>query len=102
MTEQISRRAFATLGAGLVWGTAMTAEGAATNTGPIEMPFSRDYPLPGFKPAWKKQQINRQLVQDFVIYAHGDLAMTEKLLVKEHALLNATMDWGGGDWETGL
>jgi hypothetical protein len=80
----------------------MTAEGAATNTGPMEATFSRDYPLPGFKPAWKKQQINRQLVQDFVIYAHGDLAMTEKLLVKEHALLNATMDWGGGDWETGL
>src|SRR5207253_8775822 len=24
------------------------------------------------------------------------------LLAKEPALLNATMDWGGGDWETGL
>jgi hypothetical protein len=28
--------------------------------------------------------------------------MTKKLLEKEPALLNATMDWGAGDWETGL
>jgi len=28
--------------------------------------------------------------------------MTKKLLEKDPALLNATMDWGGGDWETGL
>ena len=28
--------------------------------------------------------------------------MVKKLLDKEPALLNATMDWGGGDWETGL
>jgi hypothetical protein len=28
--------------------------------------------------------------------------MVKKLLAKEPALLNATMDWGGGDWETGL
>ena len=28
--------------------------------------------------------------------------MTKKLLEKEPVLLNAAMDWGGGDWETGL
>ncbi|MFL5341997.1 MAG: ankyrin repeat domain-containing protein [Gemmataceae bacterium] len=42
------------------------------------------------------------MVQDFVIYAHSDLPMTKKLLEKQPALLNATMDWGAGDWETGL
>jgi hypothetical protein len=42
------------------------------------------------------------MVQDFVIYAHSELDMTKKLLEKEPALLNATMDWGGGDWESGL
>jgi hypothetical protein len=51
---------------------------------------------------WKKPQINRLMVQDFVICAHSDLPMTKKLLDKEPALLNATMDWGAGDWETGL
>src|SRR5262249_43313671 len=45
---------------------------------------------------------NRLLVQDFVVYAHSELDMARKLLDKEPALLNATMDWGGGDWETGL
>jgi hypothetical protein len=28
--------------------------------------------------------------------------MVKKLLEKEPGLLNATMDWGAGDWETGL
>jgi hypothetical protein len=28
--------------------------------------------------------------------------MVKKLLAKEPALLNGTMDWGAGDWETGL
>ena len=63
---------------------------------------ARDYPAPEFKPSWKKPQINRLLVQDFVIYAHSDRDMVRKLLEKQPALLNATMDWGGGDWETGL
>jgi hypothetical protein len=69
---------------------------------PIEASFERDYPPPGFKPSWAKPQINRELVQDFVIYAHSELSMVEKLLGKEPALLNATIDWGAGDWETGL
>ncbi len=111
MTDSMSRRTFASLGAGLALGSAANLASAAdqphgnphkTVAGPTEAPFQRDYAPPGFKPSWKKQQLNRQLVQDFVIYAHGDLAMTQRLLEKEPALLNATMDWGGGDWETGL
>ena len=42
------------------------------------------------------------MVQDFVIYAHSELDLTKKLLDKEPALLNASIDWGAGDWETGL
>jgi hypothetical protein len=70
--------------------------------GPVEKPFSRDYDAPKFKPGWKKPQLNRQLVQDFVIYAHDNLAMVKTLLAKEAKLLNAAMDWGDGDWETAL
>jgi len=106
MTDPITRRTFhSTLGAGLVAGAAgavASAGDAPKPAGPVEAPFERDYPPPGFKPAWKKPQVNRRLVQDFVIFAHGDLDMTRKLLDREPALLNATMDWGGGDWETGL
>jgi hypothetical protein len=112
MTEPISRRAFATLATGTVLGAAAAEVPAADDkpkadpdkapAGPTEAAFERDYPPPGFKPSWKKAQINRLLVQDFVVFAHSDLDMVKKLLEKEPALLNATMDWGGGDWESGL
>ena len=110
MSDPISRREFTSLSAGIVVGSGtelvaaeeVKKEPPKTPTGPTESPFERDYPAPGFKPSWKKPQINRLLVQDFVIFAHSDLEMVKKLLAKEPALLNATMDWGGGDWETGL
>lgn len=70
--------------------------------GPREAIFERDYEPPSFKPSWRKAQINRKLAQDFVIYAHSDLPMVKKLLTREPGLLNATLDWGGGDWETAL
>jgi hypothetical protein len=101
MDHAITRRAFAGLGTGAV--LAASADGKPdTPPQPVEATFERDYPAPGFKPSWKKPQINRLLVQDFVIYAHSDPTMTAKLLAREPALVNAAMDWGGGDWETGL
>jgi hypothetical protein len=110
MSDPLSRRSFATLTTGLVLGA--TADLTAAQqppktdppkpTGPTEAPFERDYAAPKFKPSWKRPQINRLLVQDFVIYAHSELDMVKKLLEKEPGLINATMDWGAGDWETGL
>jgi hypothetical protein len=111
MIDPISRRSFSTLTAGVVIGAAADLAAAddkpkasipEASRQPIEAPFERDYAAPKFKPSWKKPQINRVLVQDFVIYAHSELDMVQKLLAKEPALLNATMDWGNGDWETGL
>ena len=105
MSDQFSRRSFTALAAGAALGPAACSAAAADPPapgGPAEAPFERDFPPPGFKPAWKRPQINRLLVQDFVIFAHSDLPMTKKLLEKQPALLNATMDWGNGDWETGL
>lgn len=104
MSEPISRRTFTALTAGVALSSLAEAAGADDTkpAGPIEAAFERDYPAPGFKPGWKKPQLNRLLVQDFVIYAHMDLDMVKKLLEKEPAVLNGTMDWGHGDWETGL
>src|SRR5438270_185845 len=106
MSDPITRRSFTTLASRLVLGSAtgLTAADAqpTASSGPREAPFERDYPPPGFKPSWSKPQINRLLVQDFVIYAHSDLALVKKLWEKEPALINATMDWGAGDWESGL
>ena len=70
--------------------------------GPVEAPFERDYAPTGFKPSWKKEQINRTMAQDFIIFAHSDLEMTKKLLEREPGLINASIDWGAGDWETAL
>lgn len=106
MSDQITRRSFAMFGTGVA--LAMSAGDAHTDdtppppSGPSEAPFERDYDAPGFKPSWKKSQLNRVLIQDFVIYAHSDLEMTKKLLDKEPALVNAFMDWGAGDWESAL
>jgi hypothetical protein len=46
--------------------------------------------------------LNSELVRDFVAKAHGDLDGVTELLDAEPTLLNASWDWGGGDWETGL
>ena len=108
MAATVSRRKFAGLtsvaAASLATAAALGDETAKEEDlkKPTESDFERDYPAPGFKPSWKNPQVNRLLVQDFVIYAHSDLEMTKKLLEKEPALINSTMDWGGGDWETAL
>jgi hypothetical protein len=109
MSDQISRRTFATLGASLAFGTKAGPALAkqqdpkpAPQRVPTEAPFERDYPAPDFTPSWKKPQLNRQMLSDFVIYAHMDLEMTKKLLAKEPLLINGVMDWGAGDWESGL
>ncbi len=113
MGTTLSRRSFAATASGWLLGATYAVsrqetqppdkqEPAASNPGPVESPFERDFPPPEFKPSWKNQQLNRELVQDFVIYAHSDLEMVKRLLEKQPTLLNGTMDWGAGDWESGL
>jgi hypothetical protein len=41
-------------------------------------------------------------VEAFVAAAHGDFDAVRALLDEEPALVNASWDWGGGDWESGL
>ena len=50
----------------------------------------------------KKPALEATFVQEFVISAHGNLDRTRELLAQEPALVNATWDWGGGDFETAL
>jgi hypothetical protein len=74
----------------------------AAPAGPVEAVFERDYEAPKFRPAWKKEQISRLMLQDFVIFAHSELEMVKKLLEREPGLLNGAVDWGAGDFETAL
>ncbi|HTF17515.1 MAG TPA: hypothetical protein VK658_05550 [Chryseolinea sp.] len=46
--------------------------------------------------------LNSELILDFVKSAHRDLDRVKELLEKEPNLLNATWDWGKGDFESGL
>ena len=97
MSDRITRRRFhAALAAAGAGSAAMTADPAP----PAEP--ARDYPAPMFTPTGKKPPLGATLVRDFVVFAHYDLDMTKKLLEKEPKLVAATVDWGGGDWESGL
>jgi hypothetical protein len=49
-----------------------------------------------------KQAIDAGLVEEFVLKSHADLQRVGELLEQEPGLLNASHDWGAGDWETGL
>lgn len=49
-----------------------------------------------------KPSIEAALVREFVANAHANLERVKALLNEEPALVNASWDWGGGDWETGL
>ena len=50
----------------------------------------------------KPAALETNLVQEFVIAAHGNLERTQELLAQESGLINACWDWGGGDFETAL
>lgn len=110
MPGSYSRRRFAALAAGAAVAPAVAAQEkkfdtpppSAVPAGPTEAAFERDYKAPDFKPSWKRPQINRQLLQDFVIFAHTDLDMVKKLAEKEPGLVVASINWGAGDWESGL
>lgn len=106
MQKPMSRRAFH---AALIAGV-LAPETIANTQTPMPAPTpqpptpeeTRDYPAPTFKPKLRKPRLGSTLVQDFVIFAHYDLDMVKKLLEKEPAVLNATVDWGGGDWEAAI
>lgn len=49
-----------------------------------------------------KAALDLKLVEEFVGVAHGNFARVKEMLEEEPALVNATWDWGGGDFETAL
>jgi hypothetical protein len=50
----------------------------------------------------RPQALKPTLVEEFVRKAHGDFPATKALLAETPGLLNATWDWGGGDFEMGI
>ena len=62
--------------------------------------------LPSLKTTGQNQQrpdpLKPELVKDFVTKGHNDMEGVKRLLEETAGLLNATWDWGGGDFETAL
>jgi hypothetical protein len=50
----------------------------------------------------KPPPLDAELVKTFVVAAHAKLDDVKAMLEKEPRLVNATWDWGGGDFETAL
>lgn len=49
-----------------------------------------------------KPALDAKLVEEFVGNAHGNFERVKELLAQEPALVNATWDWGAGDFESAL
>lgn len=47
-------------------------------------------------------QLDAELVRQFVIAGHGNVAQLKALFNEHPTLVNARYDWGGGDWESAL
>lgn len=52
--------------------------------------------------AGKGGRLSAEIAREFVGVSHGNLERVKELLEQEPKLVNASWDWGGGDWETGL
>ena len=76
--------------------SAQTAGAATTSLGPqTSVPAAAaSQPRP--------DPLKPELVKEFVIAAHGNLEKTKSMLAETPALLNATWDWGGGDFEMAI
>jgi hypothetical protein len=74
-----------------------TTSGLVLCTSSLALAQTAQQPVPK-----RPDPLPASMVQDFVRKAHADLPGTKALLAEQPALLNATWDWGGGDFETGI
>jgi len=58
--------------------------------------------LPGVVIAQEKTPLKPELVKEFVIAGHGNLEKTKSMLEATPTLLNASWDWGEGDFEEAI
>jgi len=49
-----------------------------------------------------KPALDLKMVEEFVRVAHANVDRVKEMLAQEPGLVNATWDWGGGDFETAL
>ena len=54
------------------------------------------------RPNFVSDQIDQEIVKEYVTVAHSDFERMKTLLEEYPNLLNATMDWGDGDFESAI
>jgi hypothetical protein len=72
----------------------------ATTTGPSGTQQAPPANTTATKP--KPDPLKPEMVKEFVMAAHVDLDKTKAMLAETPSLLNATWDWGGGDFEMAI
>lgn len=68
-----------------------------TATDSIVMAQQQDKPM-----KIRPEPIKPEIVKEFVGAGHGKFDRTKEMLAEMPSLLNATWDWGGGDFETAI
>jgi len=82
---------------------ALVASAGAVLLAPAALATQGQEPVKQNKPVKPKPPaLEPALVKKFVGAAHGNLDLTREMLAATPGLLNATWDWGGGDFESAL
>jgi hypothetical protein len=100
MKHSLTRKKFLVSG-GIAAVGALLSNGAAVAQPP---PAASAPPSPDNVPDFPEHdpQIERAKVKRFVIAAHFNLAAVKQMLESDPTLINRTIDWGAGDFETAL
>ncbi len=88
------------MAAGIIAGgtaSALLAQAAQPQAAPAPPQPSAATQMPERPPRLDPDQVH-----DFVVAGHFDLEKVKAMLAVQPALINATWDWGAGDWETAL
>ena len=100
MNDSISRRSFVTATAA---GFVVMPSGLLIPPSPAQQ-APPSAPTPANQPARppRPPALQPEMVREFVAAAHTNLPRTKEMLAAETGLLNATWDWGGGDFEMAI
>ena len=59
-------------------------------------------PRAGFAQASDPQQIDQEVIKEFVTAGHGQIDVVEKMLEEYPSLISSRYDWGNGDFEEAI
>jgi len=102
MNTSVTRKRFLLGGGGAALGAllgrSLLAQPGVSSPAPTASPSAKDVPdFPEHDP-----QIERARVKRFVIAGHFNLEAVKEMLAADPNLINGTIDWGNGDFETAL